>query len=610
MLRGLLPSALVIASLVFVSSSLGQEGAIAAKRVLGVADGRTLSPYLTALSRDGKQLAYRTSADTIDIFDPRTSKHLRTVTIQEKEIGELLFFSPDGTRLIFRAMQQFRLVDPTNGMVETTIGDVDRFDIYPHTFRWNADCSVLTDVQEKYDFGFKPPVKAWNVRERKVIGSFEVSQTGGERSEAISGDGRLIATTGRYHRKGKETDEDASEYVELWDSKTLARKSRIHLGKETYAVLLGLNADGSRLVTVVENAEGAILWDTATGKKVAAIGRSPASYGTITFSPDDKQFALQSYRGSTVVLETATGKKVAARDDQGRVPAGVGFTPEGDIVACFVEGNQVRVSLVNREVQPPTSKPVGHLQPAILTRFSPDGKTIFTVGLDDKVLRWETESGKLLETTFDESSQFRRNWDAASTFSSDDRFLVVSEGGRLTLFDLAKKQKVGDLKTGNEKYRTSFYRVDFSDDGKTIFARGEGQENRTDFQIVIVSYVAAWKTSDGIVVSEFLDPKRDQADSLFDMHYGKEKLQARPEQFQGAVEVVIGPSIRDPWASSRNAGPIEVGNQLTLRDRKTGKVLLDKILPLNNGRGISFSPDGKKLAVPLNDNTIPIFELP
>ena len=74
-------------------------------------------------------------------------------------------------------------------------------------------------------------------------------------------------------------------------------------------------------------------------------------------------------------------------------------------------------------------------------------------------------------------------------------------------------------------------------------------------------------------------------------------------------EVEVGPAIRDPWASSFNAGALNVGNKLTLRDRQSKKVLLDTDLHLNDGRGISFSPDGKQLAVPLNDNTVQIFEL-
>jgi hypothetical protein len=48
---------------------------------------------------------------------------------------------------------------------------------------------------------------------------------------------------------------------------------------------------------------------------------------------------------------------------------------------------------------------------------------------------------------------------------------------------------------------------------------------------------------------------------------------------------------------------------MTIKERAGGKVLLDNVLNLNNGRGISFSRDGNRIALPMNDNTVQIFDL-
>lgn len=589
--------------------ALSQEApTMSVRATLGVTDGRTMSPYLTALSRDGTQLAYRIGPDTIGIFEPLTGKRIRTVAITEKEVGEQLHYSPDSKYLILQAMQQFRLVDPATGAVLRTIGGDNQFDIYSHAFNWNNDCSRLTDRPENFNFNNKPTVKVWDGANRRALGEIDVAPNGGGRCEAISGDGKLIATSGRFHRKEKETDENVTEYVELWDAATRRQTGRIHMGKDAYAVMLGLNADGKYLVVVSENNDGAVIWDTARQEKVATLGRFPGGYGRIIFSPDDKHFAIQSILGYTGVYETATGKKVAERKDSGRVPAGVGFNPQGDIIACFVDVSHVRISVVNKQEQPILPKPVGHAQPVFLTRFADDGKTMLTVGRDGKVLRWDVDTGKLRETVIEESGS-QIYWDNPSTFSPDGRFLVVASFGSLMLFDVEEKKKIANLATQNTKYTTRFASVDFTQDGRKLIARGEGQERRQDFKIVIVGYAASWTSADGQLVAELSDAVRDDGNTAFAKHFAKETLFA-PEPPKNAPEVTVGPALRDPWASSRNAGAMNIGNKITVKDRTTRKLLLDRLINANAGHGISFSPDGKRMALPLNDNTVQIFDLP
>ena len=580
------------------------------KATLGRAVNRTMADHLTALARDGSQLAYRSGPDAIAIVEPLTGKLIRTITIQDKEVGERLFYSPDGKHLVFQAMQQVRLVDPATGKVSRRIGDGGTFDFHRHDFHWNADVSRLTDVEQNFHFDFKPKLKVWDGIAPKILGEIEVAPNGGHRCEAISGDGSLIAAGGRFHKKQKETDENVTEYVELWETLTRQRKGRIHLGKDAYAVMLGLSANGKHLVTVTENQDGAVIWDTGAGNKVAALGRFPGGYGRIVFAPDDKHFAIQAQRGYTVVYETATGRKTADLQIASEVPAGVGFTPAGDVVTCFANRMQISVGVVNRKEQPALPESEGHTQPVFLTRFADDGKSVLTVGRDLRVIRWDAATGKRLETLIDESGRTVFFVDEASTFTADGRLLALATSGDVALYDLAARKKIADLRTKDPKYHTRFSQIRFTADGKKLIARGEAQErNRNDFKIVIVGCAAAWSTETGALVAEYSGGNRG-GEQLLAKHFAKEPLAPLPAPAQSGPRVEVGAAIRDPWASPRNAGPLSVGNQLTLTDPVSKTVLFDRVLSLNGGRGISISPDGKKIALPLLDNTVQILELP
>ncbi len=578
------------------------------KITLNPAVNRPISAYLTALSRDGKQLAYRNGPDTIGIYEPLTGKLLRTLTISEKEVGESLYFTPDGKHLLLKSMQLLRFVDPTTGKITRTVGVASKFDIYSHIFNWNTDGSRVTDVQQQYDFGFKPKVKVWDATAPKALGEIDVAQNGGNRIEALSGDGKIIATTGRFHRKQNPTDEDASEYVEIWDTDTRKRKGRIHLGKDVYGIMLGLNADGKYLVVVSENNDGAVIWDLSTEKKVATLGRFPGGFGQIYFSPDDKHFAIQAQRGYTVVYETTTGKKVAELQGSGTSPVGVGFTPDGDIITCYADQSQIYLGVVNKKEQPKLARSVGHSRPVVVTHFSKDAKSLLTVGGDLRVIRWDLETGKPLETVLDDSARTVYSVDKAG-ISPDGKLVYLILSGDLVLYNLETKKKVAELQANIPKFRTRFKEAYLSEDGKKIFARGEAQElNRGDFQIVIVGAVAAWNTADGSEIA--VHSGKESGEALFEKHFGKEKLAPAVAASPSVPLVTVGPLIRDPWMSPFNAMGTSIGNKLTLTDPASKKVLLDQVLYLNGGRGISFSSDGKKVALPMLDNSVQIFGIP
>lgn len=571
---------------------------------LGTSQGRTLGAYWVALSPDGTQLAYRTDVDSISIFAPATGKLLRTVKITEKEVGEQLHFTRDSKRLLLQSMQHLRVVDPTTGKVERKIGLDDKFDIYSHEFAWDAAVTRVVTCSSNFNFKNNPPVRFWNATANTIEGEVKIGPSGAGRSLAVSGDGKIIATGAQSHQKANEKDEAAEEYVEFWNSRTRERVARLHMGANVQPGRLYLNSDGTILLTVDSVGRWAI-WDVKASKTIATLGQLPGFNASITFSPNDKLVAIQTSSSVTKVYETATGKLKHERKDAGQKGGGVGFTAEGDIYACFVEGTQVRVSNLTKPEQPPTPPSDGHRQPVFFTHFAADSKTILTVGSDQRVLRWDVATGKLLEQILDQSSERSHFWSGPCAVSPDGKRLIVVSAGGANLIDLEKKEHLGFLSI-NQKYRPTWSRFDFAADGKTLFARGTGQETgRTDFKIVILPYVVEWNLDEKRAIAEHLGATRDTPeDDVFKAHFGTRKLAAGVKP---SVEVTVGKALRDPWASNFNAGAIAVGSTVTIKNA-AGKVLFEETISTHMGLGISISPDGKKSAIPRSNGTVAIIE--
>ena len=93
---------------------------------LGGQPVQTLGEGWVALSRDGKELVYRTGPDTLGLFDPLTGKPLREVRIEQKEIGEQLWYAADGRHLLFKGTATLRRVDAATGKVVAAI-DAGKF---------------------------------------------------------------------------------------------------------------------------------------------------------------------------------------------------------------------------------------------------------------------------------------------------------------------------------------------------------------------------------------------------------------------------------------------------------------------------------------------------
>ncbi len=194
--------------------------------------------------------------------------------------------------------------------------------------------------------------------------------------------------------------------------------------------------------------------------------------GDITFSPDGKLLATaHSYNvdpGEVMLWDVATGARVAnLRVAKGGV-ASVAFSPDGKLLAgkVYVRDDQRAGSEIvlwdiatRREL-----RRIGSSGRSIYgLDFSPDGKVLGTSGSNQAVRFWDVASGREIRRLDGAAS------DGVLAFSPNGQMLVMNGAGRaLTLWDLTANR----LRAAPEPERFRVLSIALSPDGRTLAAGG------------------------------------------------------------------------------------------------------------------------------------------
>jgi serine/threonine protein kinase/WD40 repeat protein len=501
-------------------------------------DGRALNPI--ALSRDGKRLAIAN-----DIRDALTGKKLMTcqaddgggiaqlafspdgrrlaaasdpVVVWDTSTGKPLWashgqhaacvaFGPDGTRLAVGIQSVVRMVAADTGkelsMLRTGYSrSVTGIAFHPDGTRLAASGLI------------NEPVKIWDIDTREVYTiahpSHDLAQNGYDPDNLVfSPDGRTcasiasnatavrlfdLATTremgvyrlpkdqpdGRYLRLAYRPDGnllalcgvkagDHKTYTlqvrELMTGRTLftARELALaQIGESALQRWVAFSADGSRLaVGVVDGNEDALVWDVARGQLLCTL--PPGTYkngGVLQFSPDGRKLAVARFivalpapaSGAGAIgsrlFDTDTGKLILEQSSNGLM-----FSPNSRLIA--IQDKDDRVVLFDTA----TGKELHTLAGAgLIQAFSPDSSRLAT---SRKV--WDTTGGKAV-----------CSWDlnvwSSGVFSPDGRRFAVRGNG------FARNQvEVWDPETGQQTFTLRglahpISRLHFSLDGHRLIA--------------------------------------------------------------------------------------------------------------------------------------------
>jgi len=313
------------------------------------------------ISPDGKRMAWSSFTDGVVVWDIAANKQVAAFKGEGKPklFGNSIRFTDDGERLA---------VTLANDAVEV----------------WN-----ISEAKLERTLGGYETEPAHRVAVRLVVGATNrMTRT----DVAFSADGKTVAAS-----CGNAT-------VRQYDL-TTGKEVGSAPGHQSGVVAVG--TDGRNTVSVSK--ESVRVWDAATGQEVRNWAISPPAVAAAV-SPDAKLVATASGGGSVKLWDTAKGEKVRDIDTKRNDVAGLGFTPDGKVLATKAELNSAinlwdvakgeHLRTIGKDGEPVlnggrvTIDTNGARTPSIV--FSADGRLVAAVGDRKQVCVWDVVSGSLV----------------------------------------------------------------------------------------------------------------------------------------------------------------------------------------------------------------------
>ncbi len=156
----------------------------------------------------------------------------------------------------------------------------------------------------------------------------------------------------------------------------------------------------------------------------------PALYD-LALSPDGTRLATVGQAAVLSLYDTATGKRLAAIPTGQQETNGVAFCPDGKRIA--VAGDDGTLRLYDLATHSEILSVAAHERLAYRVAFTPDGRNIATCGRDDRVRLWDPMTGASLGTL--------------NEHSSDIEYMVVTTRGQLAAGDRQARVSIWDPQT-------------------------------------------------------------------------------------------------------------------------------------------------------------------
>jgi RNA polymerase sigma factor (sigma-70 family) len=310
--------------------------------------------------------------------------------------------------------------------------------------------------------------------------------------------------------------------LRVWDAATGRELRRFGPAVGISVFTADMTADGKLALTADSEQRGVLrLWDVGTGRQLRECGNT-GGFGPVRLAPDGKTIAVRGPSGELELRHTATGEcrhtlkgydvrnrtatfsadsktlvtggvdktirlwdvttgRERRRFDCPEVVGSVGISPDGKLLAsvgvrkenraqgiiALMPDNQVRIwdAATGKELRQLRVKAKSATQAGLVaTAFTPDSKTLVTLGIDYVLRVWDATTGKELRSFSGCSTN-----SGALALTADGQSAAITSGGT-TL-------RIIDLKTGKDRvplpgHGGGVYAAIIAPDGQTIFTCG------------------------------------------------------------------------------------------------------------------------------------------
>ncbi len=465
---------------------------------------------------------------------------------------------------------------------------------------FSPDCKQLASVD---NWG---TVTLWDWANAKELRSFATPTTSTPPSKfwgvpilAYSPDGKRLLTMSIEGLNGK-----GSYFLRLWDPDNGSEIWKVPVGDKMGRLPADFSPDG-QLVALAGTDGSVTIFEADTGKVVRKLQNETPSQNTIRFGSEGKTLFTHDRNLNIFELDTTTGKKL--RDLGAELPKRKGTRFFGDLsgarmalspdaatlAVCGMENAPHFIDLATGKTIAAVAGPLKSIQ---TLQFGPDGKRLWTRSLDNIFRLWEPATGKELRTlsladrleqpptkpagtptsgtVLGSSSEMLKH----ALISPDGKFAVqvLSANAEIQVIDIATDAKIAQLPPRTERDSAE---MRFTPDGKTLIAR--------------------WFDAQVFELLDFPTLKQRLTIGI---------LTGTRVKGGGIPVITARATIVSP--NSQRLAAYSAARTFSVWEMSSGKKLLDLVLPerrvVHDG---AFTPDGRCLAINLNDGTIILYEL-
>ena len=242
-----------------------------------------------------------------------TTDNIGRIVLWSKSSGEPLSIlelplaTSESGRQLPRRIESLSISPDMQAMAVGTNDEVLLFDIStlqeirswvdPHRNIFRASFSPTSNllaISSRYDH-----TDIWDLDEGKCIQTLEGIPSGPLTQSAIAANNHFLATTYGTH-----------SYARLWDIQS--GQVLHHLTRDDLLLVshIAFSNDSQFLLTSAHTKTAcAILWNTASGTQLNIYGIAGRNAGAIAFAPDDRSFAIASYK-EILVVSIETGEAI------------------------------------------------------------------------------------------------------------------------------------------------------------------------------------------------------------------------------------------------------------------------------------------------------------